>query len=51
VELDRLDFDWLDFDWLDFEAEDFAFRRSLRCVLLIASTNSSFRIPCQPEMP
>lgn len=37
----------------DFETlpEAFALRRSRRCVLLIASTNSSFFIPCQPGMP
>lgn len=29
--------------------EDFRLRR--RCVLVIASTSSSFRIPCHPEMP
>lgn len=33
----------------DLEAvEALALRRSRRCVLLIASTSSSFRIPCQP---
>ncbi|WP_315861487.1 hypothetical protein [Stieleria tagensis] len=31
------------------DAEDF--RRSRRWVLLIASTSSSFRMPCQPAMP
>lgn len=33
------------------DGADLAFRRSRRWVLLIASTSSSFRIPCQPAMP
>ncbi|WP_315854310.1 hypothetical protein [Stieleria maiorica] len=31
--------------------EDFDFRRNRRWVLLIASTSSSFRMPCHPAMP
>lgn len=33
------------------EVVDFDLRLRRRCVLLIASTSSSFFIPCQPEMP
>lgn len=28
-----------------------AFRLNRRCTLVIAATNSSFRMPCQPETP
>ena len=35
----------------DVERFAFALRRSLRCVFVIASINSSFRIPCQPAIP
>lgn len=60
--LERVDFDFSDVDDLaalldvdlaavDLLSDVFALRRRRRCVLVIASTRSSFRIPCQPAIP
>ena len=40
-----------DFGFAFADASALAFRLKRRCTLVIASTNSSFRIPCQPETP
>ena len=46
------DFEATGFGDEDFDfAEEAAFRLNRLCTLTIASTNSSFFIPCQPSMP